>query len=464
MDALTPDPETSARSAQDISDPSAGVELHVDWFRQATPYIDAYRSKTFVLCIDDSVLASTLFSKLIQDIALLKTLGVRLILVYGLRQQIDQQLACLGQQSQYSDGLRITNEQQLATVMTEVGRARVLFESQLSMGLPNSPRTGARVNIASGNFVTAQPYGVINGIDYQHTGIVRQIHSNSIRRQIDNDQIVLLSPLGYSRTGEIFNLEAIDVATQTAIAMQAEKLIFICAQRITHADGSLIRQSTPSELVDTMATQKQGDRAARLAKKAVEACRSGVKRVHILSNTDANALLKELFTRDGFGTMINADSYETLRPASILDVGGIIELIQPLEQDGTLVKRSREQLELEIDHYHVIDRDGTIICCAALLPPTESAAPNAAAEIACLATHPQYRRGGRAEAMLLHLENLAIAQRIPLLYVLTTRTNHWFLEHGYSTASSAEIPIDRQHTLNQARKSKILVKQLGAGR
>jgi len=329
--------------------------------------------------------------------------------------------------------------------------------------LANTSRAGTRVSIASGNFVTAQPYGVIDGVDYQHTGVVREIHRNAIRRQIENDQIVLLSPLGYSRTGELFNLEATDVATQAAIALKAEKLLFICDQKITHKDGTLVRESTPKALAEITHSFQPTELTYRLCNKSIEACNAGVKRVHILSEVDANALLKELFTRDGFGTMINADTYETLRPASIIDVGGIIALIKPLEQDGTLIKRSREQLELDIEHFYVIERDGMIICCAALLydPPTnDNQQSSSTGEIACLATHPHYRNGGRAETMLAHLEAVAISRCFNSVYVLTTRTNHWFLEHGYRAATVHQIPQERQRNINHARNSKILIKQL----
>lgn len=443
-------------------------DQNIAWFRQASPYINAHRDKTFVLCISGHALETEYFPTLIHDITLLQSLGVKLVLVHGLRTQLDRRVQDNGDTAQFHNGLRISDKKLMKLLVEEVGKARVLVESRLSRGLPNSPLPGRHTSVASGNFVTAQPFGVVDGIDHCHTGLVRQIHANAIRRQIDHQQLVLLSPIGYSRTGEVFNLEASDVALHTAVALSAEKLVYITGQRLSDANQLPIAQINHSELERYLADNEKSSGLSydtrMLAEKAVRACRGGVTRVHFLLENDPDALLRELYTRDGFGSMINADTYETLRPASIQDVGGILELIRPLENDGTLVRRSREQLELDIEKFSVLERDGMVVACGALLPAGATAgshsSDNGFAEIACLVTHPDYRNGGRAETLLTKLENSAVTLGISQVYVLTTRTNHWFLEHGFHDADASQIPESRRKSLNLQRNSKILLKSL----
>lgn len=448
---------TPDQSNNQISTQASNMNSHIDWFRQASPYINAHRGKTFVLCFSGSALASEHFPTLIHDITLLHHLGIRLVLVHGLKQQLDQHLAERNIESTRIDGLRITTDPILDAVIAEVGKARISIESRLSMGLPNTPMSGAHLSVASGNFITAQPHGVHAGIDYCHTGIIRQVHTNAIRRQIEHGQLVLLSPLGYSLTGELFNIAAEDVAMRAAVALKAEKLIYIDEELIA-PDGIPVRESTPVAMETIIASLPQDYPGAGAAKKAISACKAGVQRAHLLPMTDNCALLKELFTLDGTGTMISADSYDAVRQADIRDVNGIIELIKPLEENGTLVERSREQIELEIPQFYVAERDGRVIACAALIPSIDT--DSASAEIACVVTHPDYRNSGRAEKLLQHLESRAKATGHQRIFVFTTRTDHWFIEQGYTKGLLENVPKTRQQTLDQQRNSRVLIKKL----
>ncbi|OGT22564.1 MAG: amino-acid N-acetyltransferase, partial [Gammaproteobacteria bacterium RBG_16_57_12] len=342
----------------------------VQWFRNAAPYINAFRGRTFVITFSGEAVADTQFPHLIHDIALLNSLGVRLVLVHGARPQIEQRLTERQAVTQVIDGIRITDAAALGCVKEAVGALRVEIESLLSMGLANSPMAGARLRVTCGNFVTARPVGIRNGIDYQHTGEVRRIDGDGIRQPLDNGAIVLLSPLGYSPTGETFNLLAEDVATATASALGADKLLYL-VENLDTANG-LPRELTLSqarELLDSHAALAEDQRLA--LRGAVQVCGQNVHRAHLIPRQVEGALLQELFTRDGIGTLISADLFEGTRPATIDDVGGILELIAPLEQAGILVRRSRERLETEIGRFVVVERDGMIIACAALYPFTE---------------------------------------------------------------------------------------------
>lgn len=430
---------------------------YVKWFRHSSPYINAHRGKTFVLMLPGEALGHDNFYNIIHDITLLSSLGVRLILVHGARAQIDHRLELAGTPSRFHHNLRITDSSTLSSVIQAIGEARITVEAALSTGLPNSPMHGAHMQVLSGNFAVAQPHGVIDGIDLQHTGKVRKVNIKPLQAALDSRAIALMSPLGYSPTGEIFNLSFSDVATHVAIAMKADKLIaFVNGDGVTAPDGRLLRQLSLQECHNTLetgSTSLEPDLHQAL-NACYQACLQGVSRAQLVNYATDGALLTELFTRDGLGTMIYSGQYEQLRTATIDDVGGIIELITPLENDGTLVRRSREVLETEIDRFLVMEKDGTIIACAALYPYGDTA------EVACVATHPEYRKGGRAATLLHQMENYARQQNIRQLFLLTTRTAHWFIEQGFAPGNLADLSTAKQNLYNYQRNSKIFVKTL----
>lgn len=431
----------------------------VDWFRQSSPYIHAHRGRVFVLAFGGEAVADTGLANLVHDIALLNGLGIRVVLVPGARPQIEQRLNERNCDMQVVNGLRVTDENALDCVKEANGAVRVEIEARLSMGLANSPMAGAKIRVVSGNFVTAKPLGVIDGTDYQHTGEVRRVDAEAVRSYLNQGAIVLVPALGYSPTGEAFNLSAADVAGAVASAIQADKLIFLVEGHLADGRGRIIDSMIPRE-VDQLLTRRKslGEDLMRVLRNAADACRKGVKRAHILDRHSDGVLLRELFTRDGAGTLITAEPYETLRIASIDDVGGILELIEPLEAAGVLVKRSRELLEQEIDRFSLIERDGTIIGCAALYPyPQEGFG-----ELACLAVHPEYRQGGRGDLLLEHIERRALAQACQELFVLTTRTTHWFRERGFVAGAIERLPGHKRDLYNWRRNSKVFFKPLSA--
>jgi amino-acid N-acetyltransferase len=430
----------------------------VEWFRSAAPYIHAFRGKTFVVAFGGEVVSEGQFIGLAHDLNLLNSLGVRLVLVHGARPQIEEELTERGAAIRYSDGMRVTDDDALRCVKEAAGTVRVEIEALLSMGLANSPMAGADIRVASGNFVTAKPMGVRGGVDLMHTGEVRKIDAIGIRRRLDLHEIVLLSPLGYSPTGEVFNLSLEDVATSAAIALDADKLVFLMdTAGVTGDDGELLRELTTADAETLLGgkTELPGDVDYYLPC-AVRACRKGVARVHMISRHTDGALLQELFTHEGIGSMVTEDPLETLRGATIDDVGGILALIEPLEADGILVRRSRELLEMEIDRFTVLEYDGLIIGCAALYPfPKEQAA-----ELACMAVHPDYRSAGRGEALLEYMQVRALEKGFKHLFVLTTRTAHWFLERGFTEVGVDKLPKAKQGLYNFQRRSKVFMKAL----
>lgn len=444
--------ETSNSTTQD----------YVHWFRHSAPYINAHRDKTFVLMFGGEAVQHHNFQHIIHDIALLHSLGIRLILVHGARPQINQNLLERHIETPFHQNRRVTTRESLRGVMNAVGSIRLEIEALLSMGLANSPMYGARIDVVSGNFVTAKPYGIREGIDFQLTGEVRSVDTDAIQRHLDNHNIVLLGPTGYSTTGEVFNLLAEEVATKTAIALKADKLIFLGEkQGLMNEQKQLLRELSSRQLEPYIQqNQQQYPEFALHLKQAQQASLSGVHRVHLISYAYDGALIEELFTRDGIGTLITDAHYEEVRIANIQDVGGLINLLRPLEQEGILVYRSRERLESEIEQFAVIERDGMILACAALYPIPAGSNEIRSAEIACVAVDSSYRKSNRGNQILQFLETKAKQQGIQQLFVLTTRTAHWFLEQGFIPASVDDLPNARQALYNYQRNSLVFKKTL----
>jgi len=426
---------------------------HIRWFRNTAPYINAHRNKIFVLMLGGEAAQDENFANIIHDIALLNSLGVKLVLVHGSRPQIDQRLEQAGLETAFHQGKRITDTAAIEHVTDAAGSLRARFEALLSMGLPNSPMQGAKIRVCSGNFVTAQPIGVVDGVEFHHTGKVRRVDAGAIHQQLDDGSIVLLSPLGYSPTGEIFNLALEDIAVHCASAIGADKLLLFGSEMgITTAVGELVRQCATGDIDSLEVSAEQ----ASLLQTARRACAAGVARCQIISYREDCALLEELFTHDGCGTLVANDDYEQSRTADIDDVGGILELIEPLEQQGILLKRSREVLETEIGQFKLLERDSRIIACAALYP----FADDGCGEIACIVSHPDYRGGQRGQRLLRELEQEAIKLGLDRVFVLTTQTTHWFIEQGFAEASRDELPDHKQSMYNLQRNSKVLFKSL----
>ncbi|WP_300474369.1 amino-acid N-acetyltransferase [uncultured Psychrobacter sp.] len=428
---------------------------YVHWFRNSAPYINTHRGKTFVIMFGGEAVKHPNFSTLIHDFALLHSLGIKLVLVHGARPQIETNLKEVNITSPLHKDIRLTPREAMPSILQAVGAIRLQIEAQLSMGLANSPMYGSRIDAVSGNFVTARPYGIRDGVDYQMTGEVRSIDVDAIKNNLLHNHIVILGSMGYSATGEVFNLLAEDVALSAAVALNADKLIFLGEEADIEDNGRPLHEMIPNEVDRFLRERDINHEINYFLHCASDACRQGVHRTHIISYAKDGALLEELFTRDGSGTLISHDPYEEIRRANIDDVVGLIELLTPLEEQGILVARSRERIEQEIDNYSVIERDGMILGCAALNPIDESSA-----EVACVAIHPDYRSGSRGADLLAFLEQQARSHGVHKLFVLTTRTAHWFVEQGFAEVDSSDLPEARREQYNNGRNSKVFQKIL----
>jgi amino-acid N-acetyltransferase len=438
---------------------SATTRAFVQWIRSAAPYIYALRGRTLVIAFGGEVVADDTFLGIVHDLNLLHSLGMRLVVVHGSRPQIEAILAQQDIENRYAFGLRITDAETMDCVLEASGQVRSRIEALLSLGIANSPMAGARIRVSSGNFLTAKPMGIVEGTDMQLTGEVRRVDTDAIHQRLDDGDIVLISPLGFSPTGEIFNLSLEEVATQVAVRLEAHKLVFLM-----ETDGVRnSRRQLLTELSTRDADALLKSSGSRLPPDvrhylpcAVRACDNGVKRSHLISRHLDGALLLELFTRDGVGTMVAAAPLANLRNATIDDAGGILQIIEPLEEQGVLVRRSRERLEMEIERFVVVEHDGAVIGCAALYAFSEEKI----GELAALAVHPDFRREGYGEALVQEIEARARKLKLTDLVVLTTRTAQWFLERGFRNATIADLPRQKQALYNYQRKSQVYRKKL----
>ncbi|EDZ3531641.1 amino-acid N-acetyltransferase [Salmonella enterica subsp. arizonae] len=434
----------------------------VEGFRHSVPYINTHRGKTFVIMLGGEAIEHDNFSSIVNDIGLLHSLGIRLVVVYGARPQIDANLAAHHHEPIYHKNTRVTDAKTLELVKQAAGLLQLDITARLSMSLNNTPLQGAHINVVSGNFTIAQPLGVDDGVDYCHSGRIRRIDEDAINRQLDNGAIVLIGPVAVSVTGESFNLTSEEIATQLAVKLKAEKMIGFCSsQGVTNSKGDVISELFPNEAQARVEElEAQGDYnsgTVRFLRGAVKACRSGVRRCHLISYQEDGTLLQELFSREGIGTQIVMESAEQIRRATINDIGGILELIRPLEQQGILVRRSREQLEMEIDKFTIIQRDNMTIACAALYPFVEEKL----GEMACVAVHPDYRSSSRGEILLERIAAQARQMGLSKLFVLTTRSIHWFQERGFTPVDIELLPESKKKMYNYQRRSKVLIADLG---
>ncbi len=449
MNDYTPPPVTQAQLLSHAQ--------FVSWLREVAPYVHAHRGCTFVVGFGGELIEAGRLNDLVHDLSLLQAMGIRLVIVHGSRPQVQKLLALKQVQGQFVGGLRVTDSESLECVKEAAGAIRLGVEAAFSQGLPSTPMANSRIRIVSGNFVVARPVGILDGVDLQHTGLVRKVDVEAIRASLASGYLVLLPPLGFSPTGEAFNLTMQDVAASAAMALKADKFILIGdTQGVRRRSGEFFAELSATDAERLIAADEIEDECAADLRYLLKACRGGVSRAHLIPAQLDGGILIDLFTHSGVGTMVTPSDLEALREAISDDVGGILRLIAPLEEDGTLVKRPREFLEREIGQFSVLEHDGVIFGCAALF----TFAGDSVGELACLTVHPEQREVGDGERLLRRIEMRARAAGLKRLFVLTTRTTHWFLKRGFTIATVDDLPAKRQGLYNWQRRSQILIKAL----
>jgi amino-acid N-acetyltransferase len=441
---------------EELQEEQDSISEWVSWMRGVAPYVHALKNKVIVIAMAGEMIAQGQLERFISDVSMLSAIGARIVLCYGVRPQVQELMELKKIESTFVGGLRVTDPAALSCVKEAAGEVRLDIEAAFSMGLPNTPMAHSNCRVVSGNFVTARPMGIINGVDFRHTGVVRKVDVEGIRAQLDNRNIVVVSPLGFSPTGEAFNIAMEEVAATIAGALKAEKFILLSNVDGVRRFDEVVTELTTDQAKDLMDKRLVDDEDIYNLRYAIQALKKGCRRVHILPYFVDGAILAELFTHDGIGTMVTEENMDSIRDATAEDINGLIQLLEPLEEDGTLVKRPREKLEREIDRYTLLEHDGIIYGSAALYPfPAEKIG-----EMGALVVNSTYQGSGDGERLLHHIENKARRMGLNRLFVLTTRTAHWFLKRGFKPATIDDLPVAKRELYNWQRRSQIFIKDL----
>lgn len=433
------------------------TEQYARWFRASTPYISAHRGRTFVVLLSGEAILHGNLVNIVHDLALLNVLGARLVVVHGARPQIDRALPDSRFHTYLGITRRITDAAAMDAVAGVHGQLRAELEALFSTGLPTSPLHNTEIQLVTGNFVIARPIGVLDGADHQLAGQSRRVRANGINAALDTGAIVLLSPMGYSPSGQAFNLAADELAEQVAVALGANKLIVLDeSPYLTNTDDARIANLSPEELEEVLGTRLLGESTRRNLRALLGAVRGGVASGQLVSYADDGALLAELFTAEGVGTQVTREDRRVVRRAEAGDVADIVEIIRPLEEAGVLVERSRDRLERELEYFLVAEVDGIVAGCCALLPA------GSGAELACVAVHPAHRGGesGLGGKLLAAAEDAARAEGFDQLFVLTTQTRDWFVENGFTETDCDSLPESYRAHICLERNAKVLVKAM----
>jgi len=437
---------------------------HVDLIREAFHYRSRFEGCTMVFKIDFPVTEDPGFPYLMKDLALLARTGFRVVIVPGAKEWIDAVLRRYDIVPSYTsepDGVRITTTQAIPFVEMAAFNVATRFMTFLS---------GSRVEALIGNFVRARGLGVQNGVDMEHTGTVDKIYADSIARALNLGMVPILPCIGWSPAGKPYNVPSDEIALAVSSALGAVKLFIVSAhdglrsdiftvpdELETRADGSLVRL-TPQQaeaLIAANAGSDAGLKPLRELRLALRACRAGVDRAHIIDCRDEGAVLKELFSNLGAGTMIYTDEYESIRSFRSGDMPDILRLMEPLMQKGILLRRGAEQIQEKKSDYVVFEIDGSVHACGALHDWGE-----AQGEIAAVATDPLYADLGLGRRIVGCLIEKARKSRMSRVFVLTTQTQDWFEALGFAEAPVETLPAQKRKAYDQSRKSKVFALEL----
>jgi amino-acid N-acetyltransferase len=440
----------------------------VDLIREAFHYQSRFEGSTMVFKIDFPVTENPGFPYLMKDLALLAQTGFKVVIVPGAKEGID---AVLRQHEIVSAYAQVGGAAESARV---TAAAAIPFVEMASFHVATRFMTflsGSRVDAVIGNFVRARGLGVVNGLDMEHTGTVDKIYTGSISRVLDLGMVPILPCIGWSPSGKPYNVPSDEIALAASTALGAVKLFIVSVHGgiragscslpenlETRADGSLVRL-TPQEADSVIAANAGGGEASvRILKElrlALKASRAGVDRVHLIDGREEGAVLKELFSNLGAGTMVYTDEYESIRPFHSRDLPDLLRLMEPLMQTGILVRRSAEQITEKKDDYSVYEIDGSVHACGALHDWGEGQG-----EIAAVATDPLFADMGLGRRIVGYLAEKARKNGLRRVFVLTTSTHDWFETLGFREAPVESLPERKRRLYDQSRRSKVFALEL----
>ncbi|MCB9496184.1 MAG: amino-acid N-acetyltransferase [Fibrobacteria bacterium] len=428
--------------------------------REALGYMARYRGETFVVKIESGLVESPVFPGLLRDLASLHRMGIHVVVVPGARKQIDAVLQTWEIESQVHQGIRITSEEALPFVTLAAFDVCNKIMSTLAE---------SGVSALIGNWVKARGLGILDGVDYGLTGTVQSLRTDTLRQLLAQDFVPIVPNIGWNAVGKPYNVSSSQLAMEMAIQLGANKLFFLCDVRPDLADdlelpedvhlreNGLLESVTMAQAQELLG--RNPDRIRQpfrdYVERGVEACRKGVRRTHIVDGQEDGALLREVFSQDGIGTMVYANEYDHIRRATLTDVQDIQRLQEPYVKQGVLVPRSADVIAAKIADYAVYEVDGFVQGGAAL-----HLFPDGSAEIAAVAVSEHLRRWGIGRKLVQYLMDRAHRLGLDRVFLLTTQTSDWFAELGFVRGDLGDLPQEKAATYSHQRGSLIFVRTL----
>jgi amino-acid N-acetyltransferase len=414
-------------------------------------YIPQYRERTFVISIDGAIVTGENFGNILMDIAVLRSLNIRLVLVHGASAQIQLLANEQGLTASNLDGSGVTDEATLKMSLTAANR----LTHEILEGLAASD-----LRAASTNSVIAHPLGILHGVDHLWTGKVERVDTEMCQRLLDNGIIPVLPPLGFDGDGKTYRVNSDSIAVAVAEALKATKLMFITTRDGIMVGSRVIRQMPVADLESVLALQKDEVEPAMLSKAihAAAACKAGVPRVHVINGSVEEGLLAEVFTNEGVGTLVYANEFQQIRRAMKKDIRSILNLTKPSVATEELVKRTRSGIEKQLGDYYIFEIDKNPVACVALHPFPEQRK----AELACLYVSPAHENQGIGRKLIQFVENKAREAGLEELLTLSTQAFSYFQSKGgFAEGSPDDLPPSRREKYDHSgRNSKVLVKRL----
>lgn len=414
-------------------------------------YIPRFREKPFVISLDGVIVTDENFANILMDVAVLRSLSIRVVLVHGASAQI----RLLAQQQAVAasnlDGTGVTDPETLRLALTASNR----LTHEILEGLATQD-----LRAACPNAIVAHPTGILHGVDQQLTGKVERVDTELLLALLQDGIIPVIPPLGFDGEGRTYRVNSDGVAVSVAEAIKAVKVIFVTSyDGLTH-EGRLLRQVLASDLQRLLAEQRSGFAADLLSKAihAAAACRAGIPRVHVINGCLDEALLTEVFSNEGVGTLVYANEYQQIRRALKKDIPSILKLIQPSVENEEIVKRTRASIERQLADYYLFETDKNPVGCVAL----HTYPDHGVGELACLCVKPSHENQGVGRKLLQFVERKAREQGLQTLCALSTQAFTYFQSKGgFAEGSPEDLPPARREKYEQTgRRSKVLVKRL----
>ena len=414
-------------------------------------YIPQFREKTFILAIDGTIVTDENFPTLLLDVAVLRSLNIRVVLVHGASAQIKSLAEEKGITASNLDGTGITDDATLKLALTAANR----LTHEILEGLATNDLRGVTTNA-----IIAHPVGIIQGVDQQFTGKVERVDTDLLQSLLAQGIIPVVPPLGFDGDGRTYRVNSDGVAVEVALALKAVKLIFITAQDGIYVQGRLMRQIPVADLESVLALQKN-DIPVELQSKAthaVQACKAGIPRVHVINGKVEEGLLAEVFSNEGIGTLVYANDYQQIRRAIKKDVRAIQLLTKKAVESDELVKRTRAVIEKSLADYFIFEIDKNPVACVALHVYPEQKK----GELACLYVNPIHENRGIGRKLIAFVETKAREMGLNELITLSTQAFTYFQSKGgFAEGKPDDLPPPRREKYEQSgRNSKVLVKKL----